>query len=111
MPDEDKLVEYSSHSGWDGSNYFGASLLAYCRLCEKYNYSLVYCESAGVNCFFVRNAVIEENNLKFKDISNVSKLYMPPKYGSGPNGGHPEDSLGRKYLTFEEASIYTLFNV
>ncbi len=26
-----------------------------------------------------------------------------PKYGSGPNGGHKQDNLNRKYITFEEA--------
>lgn len=40
---------------WDGSDFGGASIGAMVALGQKKGYSLVHCESAGVNAFFVRN--------------------------------------------------------
>ena len=51
-PNEDKIVIYNKYGTWDGSNYFGASLLSLDKLGKKYNYSLIYCDNNGVNCFF-----------------------------------------------------------
>ncbi|RHY31760.1 hypothetical protein DYB32_003183 [Aphanomyces invadans] len=49
---DDRVATYDPQ-GWDGvSNYFGATLAAFVRLLN--GYTLVYCESHGVNCFFVR---------------------------------------------------------
>ncbi|RHY20304.1 hypothetical protein DYB25_012559 [Aphanomyces astaci] len=50
---DDRVVTYDPH-GWDGeTNYFGASVAAFVRLLTPRGYTLVYCESHGVNCFFV----------------------------------------------------------
>ena len=59
LPTEDKIVIYNMNGRWDGTNYFGASLLAFNKLAEKYSYSLVYCNKNGVNCFFVHNDIIK----------------------------------------------------
>ena len=88
---------------WDKTNYFGASLLSLDKLGEKYNYSLIYCNNNGVNCFFLHNNIIKKNNLNFLNFGNINKIYRPPKYGSGPNGGHIKDKYNRKYINFEEA--------
>lgn len=103
LPNQDKIIIYKSDGCWDRSNYFGASLLSLEKLANKYNYSLVYCDKKGINCFFVHNDKIKEKNLQFKNFGCIEKLYRSPKYGSGPNGGHPADKLNRKYITFEQA--------
>jgi hypothetical protein len=36
-------------------------------------------------------------------MGDIKKLYKPPKYGIGPNGGHVQDSKNRRYISFEEA--------
>ena len=86
-PDESKVVPYNADSKWDGTNYFGASLLALKNLGLEKGYTLVGCDSNGVNAFFCKTELI--SNFKIKNIQN---LYMPPKYGEIINGvhtGHP----------------------
>lgn len=101
--DEDKIVQYDKNGKWDGSNYFGASLLSLNVLCEIYNYSLIYCNSTGVNCFFIHDDIIKTKNLNFLNCKNVSKIYRPPYYGNGPRHGHRHDSLNRTYITSGKA--------
>jgi hypothetical protein len=103
LPNEDKIVMYDKNGGWDGSNYFGASLLSLTKLGEKYDYSLVYCNKNGVNCFFIHNDVIKNKNMDFKGMGDITQLYRPAGYGSGPNGGHPTDAKNRTYISFDEA--------
>jgi hypothetical protein len=103
LANEDKIVIYNKNGRWDGSNYFGASLLSLDKLAKKYNYSLIYCNKNGVNCFFIHNNIIIDKNLQFKNIGNVEKIYKPARYGSGPNGGHRQDLSNREYISFEEA--------
>lgn len=103
LPHEDKIIIYDRNGRWDCTNYFGASLLSFVKLGEKYNYSLVYCNKNGVNCFFIHNDIIRSKNLQFENIGNIIKLYKPAGYSYGPNGGHPQDLRNRKYITFEEA--------
>jgi len=100
---EDKVIIYDATGGWDWSNYFGASLLSLNKLGEKYNYTLLYCNDNGVNCFFVHNDIIKNKNLKFMNMGNVDKIYRLPRYNGGPNGGHWHDVKNRQYITFEEA--------
>ena len=100
---EDKIVMYDKNGGWDGSNYFGVSLLSLDKLSKKYNYSLIYCNANGVNCFLIHNDVIKNKNLQFKNIGDISQIYKPPLYGCGPNGGHVHDQRNRQFISFEEA--------
>lgn len=102
LPHEDKVIKYKNDFMWDGSNYYGASLLSITKLCNSFGYSLVYCDSQGVNAFFVRDDV----DFDFENKNDVEKLYNKPKFSIGPNGGHPEDFLNRTYLTYEEALLY-----
>jgi len=103
LADEDKIIVYDATGMWDGSNYFGASLLALHNLVKKYNYSLVYCDITGTNCFFVNNRIIAERHLTFLNLDDTQKLYKPAAYGTGPNRGHPQDMKYRPYVTCEEA--------
>jgi hypothetical protein len=101
--DEDKVIVYDKNGRWDVSNYFGASLLALDKLGKKFNYSLVYCNENGVNCFFVHNDIIQNKNLQFKGMGDIAQIYRPAGYGHGPRGGHRQDTHNRQYITCDEA--------
>jgi hypothetical protein len=73
-PDEDNIIIYDKNGSWDATNYFGASLLSYEKLAKKYNYSLIYCNENGVNCFFLHNDIIKQKNLEFKNFGDITKI-------------------------------------
>jgi len=103
LPNEDKIIIYDKNGRWDNTNYFGASLLAFYKLGKKYNYTLVYCDKKGVNCFFIHNDIIKNKKLQIKNIEDISQIYRKARYGNGPNGGHIQDQGNRQYITFDEA--------
>lgn len=84
-PNESRVVKYEPTRVWNGTNYFGASLLALTNLNKKKGYSLVYCEQGGVNCFFVRDDCLTPE----LRVLTVDEAYQTPKYG-GNNGGHAQ---------------------
>lgn len=89
-PNESRVVPYDPDVVWDGTNYFGASLLALKNLGLSKGYTLVGCDNAGVNAFFIKSDLIEEFN-----VPSIEKLYRPPKYGEiidGKNIGHPPNA-------------------
>jgi len=95
-PIESKVVRYEPNAVWDGTNYFGASLLALVKLGRTKAYTLVGCDSIGVNAFFVRNDLINDNFV----IKDIKELYKPPRYGKETNGkyiGHPPSN--RYFIT------------
>lgn len=51
-------MPYDPEHRWDGSDYYGASLLALEKLGREKGYTLVYCNQAGVNAYFVRDDVL-----------------------------------------------------
>jgi len=59
-PYEEWVMPYDPQHRCDESAYFGASLTSYANLGSKYGYSLVGCDSMGVNAVFVRNDVAGE---------------------------------------------------
>ncbi|KAF4319807.1 hypothetical protein G195_004768 [Phytophthora kernoviae 00238/432] len=80
---EARTVEYDSSidgsGGWDNfSSYFGGSVAAFHHWGTQNGYSLVYCESHGVNCFLVRNDVLSED-------VNVSTVLGPEQLQNPPN--------------------------
>jgi hypothetical protein len=87
-PSRSLTVPYDSNMSWDGSDYFGASLLALARLGTSKGYTLICCESEGINAFFVRNDLLGKNF----EIKSVEEIYRPPHYGEKVKGkykGHP----------------------
>jgi len=95
-PNESKVVPYDADAQWDGTNYFGASLLALKKLGLEKNYTLLGCDNNGVNAFFCKNDLVK--NFKINDIEN---LYRSPKYGEKINGvniGHPPST--KKMIEF-----------
>ncbi|RLN86442.1 hypothetical protein BBJ28_00016724 [Nothophytophthora sp. Chile5] len=79
---EARTVPYNDREdsgGWDGHNaYFGASVAAFHQWGARNGYSLVYCESHGVNCFLVRNDVLGGD-------VNVSAVLGPEQLQNPPN--------------------------
>merc|ERR1719352_1492365 len=82
LPNVDSIVEYDANRTWDGSNYYGASLLAYKRFLNLHNYSLVYCNADGINAFFVNRKILEQLRDKFTHIDDIEFLYRKASYGS-----------------------------
>ncbi|KAK1939160.1 hypothetical protein P3T76_008544 [Phytophthora citrophthora] len=79
---EARTVKYDDSDdgsgGWDGwSSYFGGSVAAFHRWGALNGYSMLYCESHGVNCFLVRNDVLGG--------VNVSALLDPEQLQAPPN--------------------------
>src|SRR5882724_12407449 len=81
-PAESRAVEYDPDAHGDGTNYFGASLLAMSNLGREKGYALVGCNSTGVNAFFVREDLVKGNF----DVRPLEALYRPPAYGQRVNG-------------------------
>jgi len=87
-PTESKAIKYNPKVRWDGTNYFGASLLALANLGKTKGYTLIGCDSRGINAFFIKNDLIKNNFV----IKSVKEIYRPPRYGEKVNGkhvGHP----------------------
>lgn len=99
LPTEDRVSLYDPNGRWDGTNYFGGSILSMYLLGQQKGYSLVYAEKNGVNLFFVRDDVIQKLNESFENTNQHSLIYRTPRYGRGPNGGHMADPKNRAYTS------------
>ena len=101
------VIEYNAHVGpsqalvmpyepafvWDGSDYFGASLRALRDLGAAKGYRLVYCESTGVNAFFVADECLAPGF----EAPPLEAVYRAPNY-AGLGRRHPPDAHGRRLL-------------
>ena len=56
----DWVMAYNPEHVWDGTDYYGASLKAFESLLTHRGYSLVGCSISGVNAFFVRSDLVNE---------------------------------------------------
>lgn len=101
-PSDDKVVIYHPYYSGDDTTYFGASLLALVNLGKTKGYTLVYAEETGRHLFFIRDELIEQYQLAFKDAGQVYKLYRAPDYENGA-GSHRFDSRNRKFISSNEA--------
>lgn len=93
-PSEARSVKYNPEGVWDGrTDFFGTSMAALHRWGVRHNYSLVYCESHGVNCFLVRNDAMRGVNVSA--FLPAEEVFVPPNFfGKGwsyPNASRPED--------------------
>jgi hypothetical protein len=82
----DWKVEYDAAKWWNGTHYYGASLKALELLGKSFGYSLVGCESTGVNCFFVRDDLVGD---RFLGPFNSETHFEPPRYFLTRLEGHP----------------------
>lgn len=73
-------IDYDENFKWNGDDYNGASLSLLNELFQEHGYTLVACNTSGVNAFFVKN----EHLNKFEDIPReIEKLYNSPKFFIG----------------------------
>jgi hypothetical protein len=93
LPAGRQLVQPRGYSdGWDGTDYFGASLDALCALAERKGYRLAHTELAGINAFFVRADVAAGH---FPEPERVPRRLEPNYRLRGLR--NPPDPLGRDY--------------
>lgn len=83
----------SHHGVWDGSNYFGASVLALTKLMHSYGYLLVKINKNAVNLFFIH--FNELNGVDFPLMNWVGSLSLGTHVGIQL---HPKDWLRRAYV-------------
>jgi hypothetical protein len=75
--EESRTIPYDPDAVWDGTTYFGASLLALKNLGEAKGYELITCDSRGVNAFFLRRDVLPDDYRS----KEIHEIYRPPRYG------------------------------
>jgi hypothetical protein len=84
------VMEYREDYQWNGTTYYGASLKAFEKLGQSKGYSLVGCNFAGVNAFFVRNDLLGDH---FLAPFTAENHYEPPRFAAmragAPNGIGP----------------------
>jgi hypothetical protein len=80
-----KTVAHDPARGWDGSNFYGASLGALEALGRAKGYCLVGCSLAGVNAFFVREDLVGD---WFCAPFTAENHYEPPRYDLAASFGH-----------------------
>lgn len=88
--DIDWKVNYEPQRVWSGTQNMGASLKAYENLGRRLGYSLVGCDFAGNNAFFVRNDLVGE---KFAAPFTAENHYEPPRFTA--RRFHPNAILDR----------------
>lgn len=89
-----KVMPYEATHIWDGTNFFGASLKAFENLGQEKGYSLVACDLAGINAFFVRNDLLGD---AFQKPYSAGFHYEQPRYYLRYFGGHqPKISSTKK---------------
>ena len=67
----------------------GANICAFYCLAQKFDYSMIYCETTGVNCFWIRNNYVQ-SSLKFdvkffQSVLNTTVLFKTSSQLTEPN--------------------------
>lgn len=78
-------IKYDAEKFWNGTSHFNASLKMYEELAKEKEYSLVACNFAGNNAFFVRNDLLGEN---FAAPFTADFHYEPARYFLIKKEGH-----------------------
>ncbi len=99
-----RLVQPADHAGgWDGTDYFGASLGAMRALGERKGYRLAHAELSGVNAFFVRDDLASGC---MPDAADVPLRGTPNYFQRGIS--HPPDPSGRRYLDLDSGELVSV---
>jgi hypothetical protein len=99
-----RLVQPADHpGGWDGSDYYGASLAAMRTLGERKGYRLVHAELSGVNAFFVREDLAEG---RVPGAAEVPLRGAPNYFQRGIC--HPPHTGGRLYLDLDSGALVSV---
>jgi hypothetical protein len=82
-------IKYNPDHEWDRTDYYGASLSAFCDLLRD-RYSFVCCNAApGVNAFFVK----DEHVSYFSDVpKDIRDVFVQPQLELPTKVGHPTSS-------------------
>lgn len=67
------IMPYDENYSWSKRTDFGASLLSYSKQADRLGYDLIYCESRGINAFFIRKDLNLFEKKSFEEI--YVKLY------------------------------------
>jgi len=89
-PDTRFVVPYNASQTWDGSSFFGASLLALQQLADTKGYCLVGCSFAGTNAFFVRKDLVADH---FEGPFTAENHYEPTRFFLYYKAGHPKNHI------------------
>ncbi len=93
-PTDRRTIAYDPAFRWRGTDYMGASLQALVSVADRWGYTLVACDSRGVNAFFVRDDLLGGHFER----RPAAELYRPPRFGpkvGGRHRGHPPDPTRR----------------
>lgn len=90
--DVDWKVTYDAQRVWDGTQNYGASLKAYELLGKRLGYALVGCDPMGINAFFVRSDLADD---QFAQPFTAENHYEPPRYPLSFRRSHPASILDR----------------
>ena len=72
---------------------FGASLSAFDEINRRYGYLLLYCDSVGVNCYFIRKDLIgNDEALRYLESRPLEVVYRPMNLGG----------IGRRHDIYSE---------
>ena len=88
-PDVSTSIAYDPAFRWSKTDYVGASLQALVTLGKSLGYTLIVCDSRGVNAFFVADELVLGNFVRY----TTAELYRPPRFRA--EGGHPRDPTRR----------------
>lgn len=98
LPAGRRLVQPADHTGgWQGTDYFGASLDALVDLGSRQGYRLVHTDLASANAFFVRDDLAAEG---FPPAAAVPRRSEPNYFMQAYH--HPPDTTGRRYVEVGE---------
>lgn len=93
------------------NDWFSGSVSAYYHLLRAFNYSIVYCERRGVNCFSVRDDVLAPflaSNYGMRgplsDVLTDAHVYRRANYGTNL-GTHQPDPWHRPWLELAPATL------
>jgi hypothetical protein len=75
-PELRRTIVYEPSFKWGGYDYYGASLRALAELGDSKGYELVYCESCGINAFFVARSTLPGDYVA----KPLAEIYRPPNY-------------------------------
>jgi hypothetical protein len=88
-PTRAATIPYDPEFHWDQTDYFGASLAALVQLGREKGYTLVACDSFGVNAFFVQDALARAHFVP----TDPARLYRAPRHGRHAGGHLPHPTL------------------
>jgi hypothetical protein len=94
-PTESRTIPYDPSFRWDGSDYYGASLLALQKLGEHKGYRLLGTDRNGVNAFFIQESLVRD---AFQP-PPLPALFHPPAFKGKRGNRHPPASALRPWVT------------